>query len=162
MNTISIAYGVEGEPAVYSYQITQHGSDQMNCELRAGGKTIERERFEWRSDLQALSRDLLNDFAQGVAKIETAGSVPKDQRKKIVVVCGGSGWGSTVEVTGSDEALAAFIARSVVIQELFGKVSSGKPKMYRLWETPGPMGSFLTPLSPEEKEAASRKPKENR
>jgi hypothetical protein len=157
MNTISIAYGIDGEPAIYMYRIVGHDGARITCELVAGGKTVEREQFEWRSDLHALSCDLLGDFGQTSAKTESATPVPKDHRKTITIVCAGPGAEATVAITGSDAVLTTFIAQSAVIRELFGRVSFGKPKMYRLWEIPNQMGSYLTPLTPKEKAEASRK-----
>ncbi len=161
MNTISISYGVDGAPPLYTYLVKRHSDAWISCEIVAQGETVEHHRFDWRSDIDILSRDLLADFGQVASKVQPMTEVPDGQRKKIAIVCVGPGVETAATVTGSDEWLTAFIAKSVVIRELFSRVSLGKPKMYRLWESPSPMGSFLTPLSSEEKEAA-RKTKDGR
>jgi len=132
MNAILIGYGIEGEPLFFSYQLTEHDKDQLTCELVSEGKTITREHFEWRSNLQTLSRDILDDFAKTIIQIETDQPGPKEKQRKIVIEFKQTGLETAITITASDLMLKAFVHKSTTIKEVLRKISNDKPKMYRL------------------------------
>ncbi len=64
-------------------------------------------------------------------------------RKSISVAWAKGDFEQIVAVSGDDETLDAFLAHTHMIRELFEKVSDGKPKLYRLWDEPGPLKAVM-------------------
>jgi hypothetical protein len=139
---ITICYGPEGQKPLYSYQIFEDTRGALSCKLSSGQKTISSGKLEWPSDLHALTSALLDDFAKSTTGFE-AKAKTKGMRKSISVAWAKGDFEQVVAVNGDDETLNAFIAHTHMIRELFEKVSDGKPKLYRLWDEPGPLKAMM-------------------
>jgi hypothetical protein len=139
---ITISYGKEGEAPLFAYKLKAQGDLSISCELVANGKTLSQQSLKGCPPLGVLANELLKDFATTETQLGSDSKESSVGKSLAIQVCG-SGLCRTMTVSGSDALLTEMISKSKAARDLFGQLSADQPKMYRLWDDPGPLKAML-------------------
>jgi hypothetical protein len=140
---ISISYGPSGQSALFTYVIVEGRAHDFHYELTShDGKTIASANLQESSTLAELAKGLFEEFSHFATNSQSKAMVSGLVKELKIKFSNGS-FEQTVGLTASDETLTGFISSSDRIRALFGKLSADKPKMYRLWNEPGPLKAFM-------------------
>ena len=124
-SSLSISYGIDGKPPYYTYRLVEDRNHHITCELEGAGKIISRKDFVWRSDLQILWKEIVNDFAQ--TEPEAINWVPDNPVKKRVSISNGSDkLERQIVIIGTDANLSNCFNKAPTIHEFFASVSRGE------------------------------------
>ena len=142
---ISISYGLQGQDALYTYRIAQRPTNQeLTYALSSKGKPVVAGRLQSGGPVEVLARGLFKDFNEASMQFQetptTDGPI-----KSIRITYTSAIFRQEVSITASERDLQAFIASTHAIRALLQVLSADKPKLFRLWDDPGPLKQFMPP-----------------
>jgi hypothetical protein len=138
---LSISYEPSDRKALFRYAITE-GTQGLSYELRSDENLIAAGRLQGLRSLAQTAKELFEDFSSSSTNSQTMFPGSGAMKSiRIVYRCGI--FEHTASITASDETLVAFMSRSYQVRKLFSELSQDKPKMYRLWDDPGPLKAHM-------------------
>ncbi|MEI6916163.1 MAG: hypothetical protein WCL39_13590 [Armatimonadota bacterium] len=140
---ITISYGLAGERPLYRYIIHQQGTNGLMYELNTQGRRIASGTMDVHLELSDLANRLLKDCSVLLGQLEQSPTGRTMLNKSLQISFATSAFEQSSTLTANDQMLRTFVGKSQTVCRIFTELSADKPKMYRLWDEPGPLKSFM-------------------